>query len=44
MSKSLAAQNKDLASPKVQMEYLNNGVFGDGALPTFKKKLQENHL
>ena len=43
MSKSLAAQNKDLASPKVQMEYLNNGVFGDGALPTFKKKLQESN-
>lgn len=43
MSKSLAAQNKDLASPKVQMEYLNNGIFGDGALPTFKKKLQESN-
>lgn len=43
MSKSLAAQNKDFASPEVQMQHLNNGIFVEGELPTFKQKLEESN-
>ncbi len=43
MAKSLTAQHKDLVLPEVQMEYLNNGIFGKGLLPLFKTKLQETN-
>lgn len=40
MSKSLQAQHHDLANPTTQLKILSNGIFADGKLPTFKKKLE----
>ena len=37
---SLKGQNKELSQPKKQMEVLANVVFENGALPTFKSKLE----
>ena len=42
---SLKRQNKELAKPKKQLEVLSNGIFKNGALPTFKSKLDAtNHF
>jgi len=38
---SLKKQNKKLADGKVQLEYLSNGIFADGELPTFGRKIME---
>ncbi len=40
MSKSLQAQDHDLANHATQLKILSNGIFVDGKLPTFKKKLE----
>jgi radical SAM/Cys-rich protein len=40
MSKSLLAQHHDLADKTTQVKILSNGIFGEGKLPTFKKKLE----
>jgi radical SAM/Cys-rich protein len=40
MSKSLQAQHHDLADKTTQLKILSNGIFGEGKLPTFKKKLE----
>ena len=37
---SLKRQNKELAKPKKQLEVLANGIFKNGALSTFKSKLE----
>ena len=42
-TKSLLARNKDLSSPEKQLEVLNNGIFGNGELPTFSKKINETN-
>ncbi len=39
MIKSLHARHHQLASQERQIEILGNGIFKDGTLPTFKKKL-----
>lgn len=40
MSKSLQAQDHDLANQATQLKFLSNGIFADGKLPTFRKKLE----
>ena len=40
MSKSLQAQHHDLADKSTQLKILSNGIFSEGGLPTFKKKIQ----
>ncbi|MGB7786016.1 MAG: arsenosugar biosynthesis radical SAM (seleno)protein ArsS [Salinimicrobium sp.] len=40
--KSLSARKNELADPKHQLKFLNNGIFGDGKLPLFSEKIQEN--
>ncbi len=43
--KSLAARKDDLSSPANQLEFLSNGIFKKGELPTFKDKIAEtNHF
>ena len=37
--KSLLARNNDLANTERQLEILSNGLFADGELPTFAKKI-----
>lgn len=39
--KSLLARNNDLANTERQLEILSNGIFADGELPTFAKKIKE---
>ena len=39
MSKSLQAQDHDLANHATQLKILSNGIFADGKLPTFIKIL-----
>lgn len=39
--KSLLARNNDLANTQRQLEILSNGIFADGELPTFEKKIKE---
>jgi radical SAM/Cys-rich protein len=39
MIKSLHARNHQLAVQERQVEFLENGIFGSGKLPTFKQKL-----
>ena len=39
--KSLLARNNDLANTERQLEILSNGMFADGELPTFAKKIKE---
>ena len=39
-TKSLLARNKLIAKAEKQLEYLANGMFKNGELPTFQKKLQ----
>ena len=41
--KSLKARNNDLANTERQLEILSNGMFADGELPTFAKKIQETN-
>jgi len=43
MKKSLRARNNDLANTTRQLEILSNGIFANGELPTFAKKIQETH-
>ncbi|MCF6306504.1 MAG: arsenosugar biosynthesis radical SAM protein ArsS [Flavobacteriaceae bacterium] len=38
---SLKKQNNKLADGKVQLEFLSNGIFADGELPTFGRKIME---
>ncbi len=40
MIKSLHARHHQLASQERQVEFLSNGVFKDGRLPTFQKKIE----
>jgi len=39
-TKSLKGRVHDLADSTVQLEFLNNGIFTPGGLPSFKEKLQ----
>lgn len=39
--KSLAFRKSELSDPKEQLKFLNNGLFGGGALPKFEGKLKE---
>ncbi len=43
MKKSLQARNKDLANTQRQLEFLSNGIFSDGELPTFANKIKETN-
>ena len=43
MKKSLKSRNNDLANTQRQLEILSNGVFADGELPTFAKKIKETN-
>ena len=40
MKKSLLARKNDLADTKRQLDILSNGIFANGELPTFAKKVQ----
>ena len=40
-TKSLSARNNELSNPQKQLEYLSEGLFADGELPTFKHKLEK---
>ncbi len=42
LGKSLKARKKDLSKPEKQLEFLNNGIFKEGELPTFKDKIAES--
>jgi radical SAM/Cys-rich protein len=42
-TKSLQARNNDLANTERQLEILSNGIFADGELPTFAKKIKETN-
>jgi radical SAM/Cys-rich protein len=41
--KSLLARNNDLANTERQLEILSNGIFAEGELPTFAKKIKESN-
>ncbi len=41
--KSLLARNNDLANTERQLEILSNGIFANGELPTFEKKIKETN-
>ncbi|WBX73542.1 arsenosugar biosynthesis radical SAM protein ArsS [Tenacibaculum pacificus] len=43
MKKSLLARNNDLANTQRQLDILSNGIFADGELPTFAKKIKETN-
>lgn len=43
MKKSLKARNNDLANTQRQLKILSDGIFADGELPTFAKKLKETN-
>lgn len=43
MIKSLHKRESDLAKANKQLEFLSNGIFADGDLPTFKDKLAETN-
>ncbi|MDO6745433.1 arsenosugar biosynthesis radical SAM protein ArsS [Tenacibaculum soleae] len=43
MKKSLKARNNDLANTQRQLKILSNGIFADGELPIFAKKLKETN-
>ncbi len=43
MKKSLLARNNDLSNTQRQLEILSNGIFTDGELPTFAKKIKETN-
>lgn len=42
--KSLKARNNSLSQTEKQLEILASGIFKDGSLPTFKKKVASNKL
>lgn len=42
MIKSLHARHHQLANQARQQEFLSNGIFGEGKLPTFEKKIQSS--
>ena len=42
-TKSLKARNNDLANTEKQMDFLSNGIFADGDLPTFAAKIKETN-
>jgi len=42
-TKSLQKQGKDLANANRQLEILSNGIFQNGELPTFAKKIKETN-
>lgn len=44
MIKSLQKRESDLANANKQLEFLSNGIFANGDLPTFKDKLAETNL
>ncbi|MFZ0489675.1 MAG: arsenosugar biosynthesis radical SAM (seleno)protein ArsS [Salegentibacter sp.] len=39
--KSLKARNNELSKPEKQLEFLSEGIFGEGELPLFKDKISE---
>lgn len=39
--KSLLARNNELAQTEKQIEFLSNGIFAKGKLPTFKEKIEQ---
>lgn len=41
-SKSLLARKNELADPHKQLEFLSNGIFGDGELPLFREKISQS--
>ena len=41
LTKSLKARKDDLSSPGNQLEFLSNGIFKQGELPTFKEKIAQ---
>tara|TARA_R110001632_G_scaffold179993_5_gene300023 strand:- start:22443 stop:23495 length:1053 start_codon:yes stop_codon:yes gene_type:complete len=43
MKKSLLARNNGLANTERQLEILSNGIFANGELPTFAKKIKETN-
>ena len=43
LKKSLLARNNNLANSKHQLEILSNGIFANGELPTFSKKIKETN-
>ncbi len=43
MKKSLKSRNNDLANTQRQLEILSNGIFANGELPTFAKKIKETN-
>lgn len=43
LKKSLLARNNDLANTQRQLEILSNGIFSNGELPTFAKKIKATH-
>ena len=43
MKKSLKARNNDLANTQKQLDFLSNGIFADGDLPTFASKIKETN-
>ncbi len=43
LKKSLLARNNNLANSKHQLEVLSNGIFANGELPTFSKKIKETN-
>ena len=40
-TQSLHKRESELAKANKQVEYLSNGIFADGELPTFAKKIKE---
>lgn len=40
--KSLSARKNELADPNKQLEYLSNGIFGNGDLPLFREKIAQS--
>lgn len=40
--KSLLARKNELADPNKQLEFLSNGIFGDGELPLFREKITQS--
>ena len=41
-TQSLQKRESELAQANKQLEYLSNGIFADGSLPTFAKKIKES--
>lgn len=41
-TKSLLARKNKLADPNKQLEFLSNGIFGEGELPLFREKISQS--